>query len=112
MEIGWQAFAECGNLADVYCLAENVPETAIIAFEHSPLERATLHVPEGSVDVYKAQGPWKQFGKVEPIRGSGIERLMAPAKGALCYLLDGCRSSKPQKGIYIQNGRKFVTTFK
>ena len=58
------AFADCGNLTDVYCLADNVPETNRIAFIDSPIESATLHVPAGSVDKYKAAEPWSTFGNI------------------------------------------------
>ena len=42
------AFAGCTELTDVYCMAENVPNTDSDAFYQSNIENATLHVPEGS----------------------------------------------------------------
>ena len=60
-DIGNQAFADCPELTDVYCYAENVPSTNVDAFEGSYIEYATLHVPKGCIDAYKAVEPWKNF---------------------------------------------------
>ena len=65
--IGDYAFADCPELKDVYCYAENVHKTDEDAFEDSYIEHATLHVPAGSVDVYKAKTPWSGFKDVVAI---------------------------------------------
>ncbi len=57
------AFAHCSNLRDVYCYAENVPNTRD-AFFASPIANATLHVPAGSIDKYKTTSPWSGFGSI------------------------------------------------
>ena len=62
--IGYNAFYRCPNLTDVYCYAENVPETGNNVFKETPISSATLHVPAGSVDKYKATSPWKDFGTI------------------------------------------------
>lgn len=61
------AFAGCSGLTDVFCYAENVPETNGTAFNSSPVASATLHVPEGSLDSYKATSPWNEFGNIVAI---------------------------------------------
>ena len=53
------AFANCQQLTDVYCLAENVPNTNSNAFNDSYIEYATLHVPSASLNNYKNAEPWK-----------------------------------------------------
>ena len=58
------AFAYCPNLKNVYCLSENVPSTNAYAFEGSNIEYATLHVPKGYSDAYKAMAPWKNFKSI------------------------------------------------
>ena len=62
--IGYLAFASC-PLTDVYCYAINVPNTGANAFNDSPINNATLHVPGISVDAYKAAEPWKNFRSFE-----------------------------------------------
>ena len=62
--IGSRAFADCPELLDVYCYAENVPSTESNAFDGSYPEYATLHVPNASVDSYKATEPWSSFGNI------------------------------------------------
>ncbi len=77
--IGDYAFSWCSSLKDVYCYAENVPSTTSNAFDSSPIASATLHVPAGSVDAYKAISPWSKFGTIEAIN----------ATYALTYYVDG-----------------------
>ena len=65
--IGDYAFSGCRSLTDVYCYAENVPNTSSIAFNDSFFASATLHVPAGSVEAYKAKEPWKRFKSIVAI---------------------------------------------
>ena len=62
--IGDYAFANCSGLLHVYCYAEKVPSTKSDAFNDSYPENATLHVPDASIDSYKATAPWSSFGKI------------------------------------------------
>ena len=62
--IGEWAFRDCSELLDVYCYAENVPSTYSDAFDGSYPEYATLHVPNASINSYKATAPWSNFGKI------------------------------------------------
>ena len=62
--IGNYAFSNCSELLDVYCYAERVPSTQSNAFDGSYPEYATLHVPDASIDSYKATEPWSSFGKI------------------------------------------------
>ena len=65
--IGHAAFTSCYKLLDVYCYAENVPSTDSYAFSSSPIENATLHVPNASINSYKATAPWNGFGNIVAI---------------------------------------------
>ena len=65
--IGECAFWGCLRLTDVYCLTEEVPQTDWNAFENTPIEKTTLHVPAASVGKYKATSPWSNFGKIVAI---------------------------------------------
>ena len=60
-------FAGCNNLTDIYCYAENVPVAFSSAFKDFPIASATLHVPAGSVEAYKATSPWSGFGNIVAI---------------------------------------------
>ena len=62
--IGEKAFGSCSGLTDVYCFADNVPAKNINAFGNTPIASATLHVPAGSIDLYKATSPWSGFGSI------------------------------------------------
>ena len=74
-DISTQVFAQCPKLKEVYCLAETVPETSSDAFEGSPIENASLHVLNVSVDAYKAAEPWKNFGS---IGGGDVQKCATP----------------------------------
>ena len=76
------AFANCYELADVYCYAEKLPETNKNAFNKSYIEYATLHVPESSIASYRNSDPWKGFGKIKAIGE-------APSIYKLTYMVDG-----------------------
>ena len=68
--IGSGAFRDCLELLDVYCYAEKVPSTESNAFDGSYPEYITLHVPDASIDSYKATAPWSSFGKIIPLSGT------------------------------------------
>ena len=110
--IGTKAFANCSELLDVYCYAEKVPSTESNAFDGSYPENANLHVPDASVDSYKATAPWSSFGKIVALTEdeTGIDELKGEngkVKTAL-YDLSGRRVQKGQKGAFIQNGKVMV----
>ena len=73
-------FAFCYELTDVYCYAENVPETSSSTFEYSYIENATLHVPAAAIEQYKASYPWSQFGTIVATNGD----LPEPPKPEKC----------------------------
>ena len=62
--IGNYAFAYCEELTDIYCFAENVPNTKADAFDDSYIGYATLHVPASSISSYSTTEPWSKFGKI------------------------------------------------
>lgn len=64
MAIDYGVFQNCKKLKEVICLAENVMTTNLDAFWVTPIQNATLKVPENSIDLYKAQKPWSDFGKI------------------------------------------------
>ena len=112
MSIGTEAFANCSELLDVYCYAEDVPSTQIDAFDGSYPENATLHVPDASIDSYKASTPWNGFGKIVALtpEETGIDELKGENGKVKTEIFDlsGRRVQKAQKGIFIRNGKVMV----
>ena len=72
--IGRRAFAYCTELLDVYCYAEKVPNTESNAFDGSYPEYVTLHVPDASIDSYKATAPWSVFVNIVGLSGEEPEQ--------------------------------------
>ena len=71
--IGNDAFSNCENLTDVYCLATNVPYTYINPFLGSYPEYMTLHVPAEAINSYKTTKPWSSFGNIVTLDGEIVE---------------------------------------
>lgn len=97
------AFGACNNLTNVYCYAEQVPETNN-AFTYSNYTNATLHVPAISIDAYKNAEQWKDFGNIVALTDpSGIEATRASQEPAIVehYTIDGKRVNQPQRGLNI-----------
>ena len=77
------SFANCTQISNVYCYAEKIPTCnvgcasyygrAIGAFEDSYIEYATLHVPNGKLDVYKTIEPWKNFNIIGDIVNAKVK---------------------------------------
>ena len=78
--IGESAFFYCRGLKDVYCYAENVPQTKSSTFDSSNYNSATLHVPLVSIDAYKSRYPWYGFKNIVKI---------AMPEHTLTYMVDG-----------------------
>ena len=74
--IGRYAFSYCAYLTDVYCYAEQIPNTASNTFEGSGFETATLHVPSVSIGAYRQVEPWSNFGTIVPIGGNGDDDII------------------------------------
>ena len=109
--IGYTTFSHCSSLTDVYCYAENVPNTDSDAFKNSPVGSATLHVPEGSLQEYKTSSPWRGFGTIvgltqdmidgiREIKNESFTPTLSNGEGD-CYDLNGRMLAAPQKGINI-----------
>ena len=58
--IAGEAFSGCYSLTNVYCYAEDVPETGVSAFFSVP-SNMVVYVPAQSVDAYQAVFPWNNF---------------------------------------------------
>jgi hypothetical protein len=65
--IGGGAFQNCSNLKYVNCYAENIPTTGSSVFTGFDIAKATLYVPQASVEAYRTTAPWSSFGVIEDI---------------------------------------------
>ena len=72
-------------------------------FNSSPIENATLYVPDASLESYRGTSPWSGFGTIEPISPSGIDDINASKEATIdaIYDLDGKISSTTSRGIKI-----------
>ena len=126
--IGMDAFRGCDNVTNVYCYAEQAPEQKELAEEWQyygntyiwsrfNCQNATLHVPAGSIEDYRNNQYWKDFGSIVALTDSdpkptGIEDVRSKTsdiRGAF-FDLNGRRlNGEPtQKGVYIYNGKKII----
>ena len=106
------AFQNCTSLSDVYCYAEQVPETSRATFfdsenTNSIIQNATLHVPAASIEAYSNADPWKDFKEIVALTDSdpnptGITNVSNNmVTGERYYSLDGKRLDQPQRGLNI-----------
>lgn len=81
--IGLYAFRFCNSLAEVVCKAKVAPQLKSEAFSNDILSKATLYVPEESVESYKADGEWKKFSDIQPLPYAYIN-ISAAEKTTYC----------------------------
>ena len=91
--IGDFAFDLCSGLRNIYCYAEEVPNTGSDAFVDVNMRVAKLHVPPASVEAYSTTEPWSNFKKIV-----GIESY------ALTYMVD----DEEYKSYEIMEGKTIV----
>ena len=111
--IGNYAFYNCNSLTTVTAQMETPVNITSGVFTNRA--NATLYVPQGCWDAYKAADYWKEFKEIKEGTPTGIKSVennhMAESlETGNWYTLDGRRlSGKPTKrGIYIVNGKKVV----
>ena len=78
-------------------------------FSQNTFNNATLYVPKGTIEKYKATGGWKDFAYIVEGTPTGIKVIEnTQKKNATVYDLNGVRLSEPKKGINIINGQKVI----
>ena len=79
------------------------------AFSVNTFYNATLYVPVGTIDKYKATEGWKDFAHIVEGIPAGIKVVEnTQNKNATIYDLNGVRQSEAKRGINILNGKKVV----
>lgn len=81
--IGLYAFRFSNSLAEVVCKAKVAPQLKSEAFSNDILSKATLYVPEESVESYKTDGEWKKFSDIQPLPYAYIN-ISAAEKTTYC----------------------------
>ena len=83
-EIGNGAFHGCTDLTSVYYNAQNpITSDEYLFSKYS----ATLYVPKGAVDTFKATTPWNKFNKIEEYDFGGVADVIADKSGEIDYTL-------------------------
>ncbi len=105
-EVGNGAFASCNQLENFYIFATDVPQTDLYAFHQTPIENATLHVPESAFSAYSNTAPWKDFGNSVPLKAdelTWVNEVMTSesAHPVAIFSVDGKKLEMFQPGVNI-----------
>lgn len=111
--IGGSAFYCCDSLANIYCYGSTPaePDNHYLIFSEDTYSGCTLHVPYGTIDIYKTADGWKFFANIVEFDPTGVEAVSAdrkPATERRIYNLGRVRMAAPQRGLNIINGKKVM----
>ena len=101
--IGASTFNNCTNLADVYCLADKVPDFS--GYENGTIP-VTLHVPAELMYDYRSHSSWNAFSKIVPLteeeKAMGIDNISSrEAEVKDVYDLGGRNINQLKQGVNI-----------
>lgn len=111
--IGRNAF-DGANIPTVISLKENpfaIKGRSLYerTFSQNTFYNATLYVPMGTIDKYKATSGWKDFVFIEESNLAGISVVEnTKNNNTTIFDLNGVRLPEAKKGINIVNGKKVV----
>lgn len=99
--IGYSAFGYCSGLTSVFSLIEEPFNIHSSVFSDETYNNATLYVPDGTIDKYKATESWNRFVNIEE-GATGINDIKEDlSKQYRYYDLNGNQSLQPRKGLNI-----------
>ncbi len=111
--LGAQAFGK-GNggtsvIDTVVCYAATPPRMGAANCFSGAYNRATLLVPQASLELYKNDPNWSQFYKIVAVESSGINEISVDDGTPWeRYNLQGLPVGDDYRGIVIENGRKIL----
>ena len=104
--------------SDLTSVVSHITEPFAVSDNTFASSSATLYVPIGTKAKYEALSGWTQFaeiveGEPEPdgiisIKNEKINKKSETSAGAW-YNLQGIQVSKPQKGVYLRNHKKYIS---
>ena len=88
-----EAFANCDELTDIYCLPEKLSNewngeglyTQPDVFKDSYPQAITLHVPAASIEAYRSTTPWSQFKAIVALEDGDIPKIEKCATPEITY---------------------------
>ncbi len=116
--IGNIVFSSC-PIKSLYCHWEEPLRCSDDLFSSKCYDEATLYVPKGCTDNYKATSPWSKFWNIEELDNLGVEDIIENQLAG-CYVvydLQGVLRLKTENidevkrlpaGLYIVNGKKIL----
>ena len=108
------SFLKCYNLETVIVKRQEPAEINYDTFSPSVYNEATLVVPDGTIEAYKAANNWKNFQHIIEQSAYNATSITEPSADAAnsgqWYDLQGRHipAQPMMKGIYIQRGRKTI----
>lgn len=102
-EVGRGAFMGCSGLTSLYVAAATPPTAYVNSFLDVDVEKCTLYVPEGAVDVYSAAPYWQDFLRITDERPVGIGNVtVGPEPNVVGrYGIDGRSVAEGERGVQI-----------
>ena len=100
--LGEFCFSRCSSLKTVTCeIPAPIGDNYI--FSNTPINEATLYVPEASLNSYKTTSPWSGFGTILAIKSTGIETNTVGTSATVdaIYNLEGKRNGGIKSGMNI-----------
>lgn len=91
--IGYKAFDSCESIEEVIAKASSPCEMEDDAFSNETYQRATLYVPDETIDSYREAEGWKRFAHIEgmSVYIAGIEPIAYQPNGNFEIKFDGHR---------------------
>ncbi|MBR1687546.1 MAG: leucine-rich repeat domain-containing protein [Prevotella sp.] len=93
--IGESAFSDC-DIPIVISLIENPFDISSSVFTLNTFKNATLYVPTGTIEKYKATGGWKEFLFIEEGTGGTPATMQVPSNAVM---IQGCNGVVTVSGV-------------